>query len=89
MSNFVFYLVCEMFLDVHDRLLHGKSVTYNDGGGMDLLPDKFIRVLEKFSSNDDNTGGTITNLFIMESRNFNKNFGCIVFNAIHSLLFNQ
>ena len=78
-----------MFLDVLDRLLHGQSVSCNDGGGVDLLLDEFISILEKFSSNDDNTGGTITNLFIMESRNFNKNFGCIVFNAIHSLLFNQ
>jgi len=59
--------------DVLAGLLAGNAVARNDGGGVDLLLDQFVGVLQQLSGQDDHRGGAIADLLVLELSQLNQN----------------
>ena len=64
-----------MLLDILDRLLHGQPVSGNDRGGVNLLFDQLVSILEELGGDDDHTGGAVTDLLVLESGELHENLG--------------
>ena len=54
------------YLDVFDSFPASHSVSSDDGCRMNLLLDKLISIAKEFSCNDDNGGGTVTDLLVLK-----------------------
>ena len=60
-------------LDVLDSLLARQAVARDDGSGVNVVLDKLLCALEELCSNNDNAGGAIANLLVLEICELNKN----------------
>ena len=69
-----------MFLDILDRLFHSESVPSNDRCWVDLLLDKFISIRQQLFGDVDHTGGSLTNLLVLQGGQLHQDLGCRVHN---------
>lgn len=56
----------QLLLDEVDRLFEGHTVSRHDGSRVDLVLDEVVGSLEELSGEDDNGGGTVTDLTILD-----------------------
>ena len=60
-------------LDVFDSFLAGEPVAGDDGGGVDLLLDQLIRVLQELGGNEDDGGGAVADFLILKLGKLDQN----------------